>query len=163
MDKLKTKWNSLTNRERFLVSICTAVVFVGIIYYALVSPLLTSVSSSEQQADAQQKLLIWMRPRVNLLQNQSSSTVTSQTVTASELLPTVDARLKQADFASSVSEISQTADSGVRVALTNVPFDDLVTWLSRQWQRSKIQVSDIDVQKTEKVGIVNVTLTLVTS
>ena len=126
MDKLKAKWSSLTSRERFLVGIGTMVVFIGIIYYALISPLLSSVISREQQAYAQQNLLMWMQPRVKLLQSQSNSTVTGEAITASELLPTVDARLKQADFASSVSEISQTADSGVRVALTNVPFDDVV-------------------------------------
>jgi type II secretory pathway component PulM len=163
MDKLKAKWTSLTRRERLLVSIGSIAVLILLVYYLLLAPLLTAVDNVKMQSTAQQNLLVWMQPRVGLLQSRSSSTSAGQAITASELLPTVDARLKQSDFAGSVGEISQTSTSGVRVALTNVPFDELMTWLTSQWQRSRIQVGDIDVQKTNKVGIVDVTLTLVVS
>ena len=160
MDKFLEKWQSLSTREQLYVKLGSIFVAFLIIYYGLVSPLSSSVTSLRQQTLYQQSLVVWMKPRVQALQRTTGSKTSFQAVSQTELLPTIDKRLKNSAFAGAVDEINQTSSNGVRVSFKEVPFDELMAWLAQQWQSSHIMVSDIDVQKGEKVGIAKVSVTL---
>ena len=59
-----------------------------------------------------------------VLQRLVGKSATVQPITATNLLATVDTRLKQSQIAKSVNEISQSNASSVRVSFHSVPFDD---------------------------------------
>jgi type II secretory pathway component PulM len=79
------------------------------------------------------------------------------------LLSTVNTQLLQTGWAGTAPALKQSADDSVQVTLSGVPFDALSTWLTGLWQQFGITVSQMNVQKTSSVGMVNVTLTLKTS
>jgi general secretion pathway protein M len=159
MGNLKEKWQNLSAREQVYIVIAGILLIVTILYYGVISPLLNGVDDVKQRLHAQQTLSTWMTPRVAAL-SRISNTTPSHPVTAANLLATVDTQLKQSNFAGAIGEISQTNTNQVHVTLKEVAFDDLMAWLVQQWQQSQIQISDFDAQKTDKPGMVSVTMTL---
>jgi type II secretory pathway component PulM len=159
MGNLKQKWDQLSRREQLYVGVGGVLVLVFLLYSFLISPLLTNVTNLKQQYNAQQNLVVWMTPRVAALA-QLTTVAPTQTVNSANLLATVDAQLKQSILAQSVGEIAQANTNQVRVSLKEVSFDELTSWLVQQWQQSQIQVSDFVAQKTDKPGMVTVTMTL---
>ena len=160
MDKLKHKWHSLQPRERYILLI-GAVFIALLLFYSLVfNPLNLAASNARSNYAEQQALFTWMQPRVLVLQGNQPPHTPLQALSQSELLPTIDSRLKTTTFASTVQQVTQANSSDVRVMFKDVPFDDLLTWLISQWQTSRITVDEIDVQKGQKVGLTDVNLTL---
>ncbi len=162
LEKLKTKWQSLNARERFYLKIGSIFIILVLIYSVLISPLNSSIDNLQQQIKLQHRLALWMQPRVKALRGKTDHIQRIQKINASELLPTIDTRLKQATFVAMVEEISQTNSGSVRITFKSVPFDDLMAWLIKQWKTSHVAVSQLDVQKGEKPGLVKATLTLTT-
>ena len=160
MDKLKQKWRSLQQREKTLLILCAIFISVLLLFYTLFNPLNQAASNAQSDYTYQQNLMTWMQPRVRALQGIKTPQSTVQVLSQAELLPTIDSRLKTTTFASTVQQVTQANSNGVRITFKNVPFDDLLTWLISQWQTSRITVSDIDVQKGNKVGLTDVNLTL---
>jgi type II secretory pathway component PulM len=161
MDELKQKWQSLNQREQWIVKI--AAVFIGIllIYYLIVAPLSDATSTVQAELAYQRDLLSWIEPRVNALQGQAASGQSAtQNITQAELLPTIDSRLKNTEFANTVEQVTQTNTNDVRITFKDVPFDALMDWLETQWKTSRITVDTIDVQKGDKLGLTNINLTL---
>ena len=163
IEKLKIKWQSLNIRERFYLKLGSIFIVLVIIYYGLISPLNNSIDNLQQQITAQRSLALWMQPRVKALRGEMGHAQQIQPISAGELLPTVDTRLKQTSFASMVTEISQTNNGSVRITFKSVPFDDLMSWLIKQWKTSHLAVSELDVEKGEKAGLVKATLTVTTT
>ena len=162
MDNLKQKWAQLSRREQLYVGVGGILFLAFLLYSFLVSPLMASVMNLKQEYTTQHNLVDWMTPRVAALA-QMKTAAPIQVVNAANLLSTVDAQLKQSSLARNVSEISQTNINQVRVSLKDVSFDDLMSWLVQQWQQSQIQVSDFVAQKTDKPGMVTVTMVLIGS
>lgn len=163
MDKLKQKWHSLEQREQYLLLAGAGFIVILLFFYVLFSPLNQAASNAKSDYAYQHSLLTWMQPRVRAMQGIKTPQSTVKTLGQSELLPTIDNRLKTTTFANTVQQVTQANNNDVRVTFKNVPFDDLLTWLISQWQTSRITVSDIDVQKTNKIGMTNVNLTLMLS
>ena len=160
VEKIKSKWQHLQVRERFYLSIACVFIVLVLLYYILIAPLNNSVQNLQQQVTTAQNLVTWMQPRVKALGGVNVSGSQIQTITANELLPIIDGRLKQSSFAASVDSVSQTNTNDVRITFKKVPFDELLNWLVTQWRTSHIMVSGMDVQKGEKIGMAKVTLTL---
>lgn len=160
IEKFKGKWQSLNARERFYLKIGSIFIVLIIIYYGLILPLNDSIDNLQQQISTQRSLALWMQPRVKALRTEVGHAQQIQTIASSELLPEIDTRLKQSSLSSMVEEISQTDSDSVRVTFKSVPFDNLATWLVKQWKTSHIAVTEFDAQKGEKAGLVKVTLTL---
>ena len=163
LEKLKTKWQSLNARERLYIKIGSIFIVLLIIYSGLISPLNNRINNLQQQIKSQRGLALWMQPRVKALRGKTGNTAQIQTISASELLPTIDTRVKQSALGATVEEISQTNSGSVRITFKSVPFDQLMAWLIKQWETSHIAVSELDVQKGEKLGLVRAALTLTTA
>lgn len=160
MNKFRLWWDARSTREQLYLVIGGIVALFLILYLGLIAPINSAVVYLQTTVQRQQALVQWLMPRVPVLQRLTSSSSVAQPVTATNLLATVDTRLKQTQFARSVTEISQSDASSVRVTLNAVPFDDLLQWLAQQWQQSRIAVSQIDVQKTGDAGLAKVVVTL---
>ena len=160
MNKLRLWWDARSVREQLYVALGAVIAVFLIIYLAVISPINSAVADLQIQVQQQQALAQWLAPRVPVLQRLAGKSGTVQPITATNLLATVDTRLKQSQFAKSVTEISQSDASSVRVSFNAVPFDDLMLWLAQQWQQSRIAVQQIDVQKTGDAGLAKVIVTL---
>lgn len=157
--KLQQRWQGVSKRERLYLKIAGVFVVLLLINYMIYTPLSNAVSNIKTEFSYQQDLVQWMQPRVQTLRgNQSKQQV--QAVSAGELLPTIDNRLKSASFARTAEQVTQTNDNQVRVNFTDVPFDQLLSWLVTQWQTSRITVISIDAEKGSKEGLANVNLVL---
>jgi type II secretory pathway component PulM len=55
---------------------------------------------------------------------------------------------------------TQTGDHGTRVRLEAANFDALIAWLSGLQRQSGINIESAAIDRTDKSGIVNVTLVL---
>lgn len=159
---LKEKWQNLSDRERLSVSVVGILLAIMVVYYGIINPLASAVDSVKQQVNVQQTLAAWMAPRVAAL-TQLKISAPTQVILPANLLATVDTQLKQSAMAGAVTQISQTNVNQVQVTLKEVPFDELMTWLVQQWQQSQIQVSDFSAEKTDKPGMVTVTMILGTT
>lgn len=159
-NRLRLWWDARATREQLYLVIGSIIAVFLIVYFVLIAPINSAVTNLQTTLQRQQTLAQWLTPRVPVLQRLTGSSNVAQPVTAANLLATVDTRLKQSQFARSVTDISQSDASSVRVTLNTVPFDDLLQWLGQQWQQSRIGVIQIDVQKTGDAGLAKVVVTL---
>jgi len=160
MNKFRLWWDARATREQLYLVVGGVIALFLIIYLGIISPINSTVANLQTTVQQQQSLAQWLTPRVPVLQRLIGSSSVAQPVTATNLLATVDTRLKQTQFARSVTEISQSDASSVRITFNAVPFDDLLQWLAQQWQQSRIAVTQIDVQKSGDAGLAKVVVTL---
>jgi general secretion pathway protein M len=160
MNRFRLWWEARAAREQVMLAIGAMIGTVLIIYVGIIAPLNSTVSDLQAAVKQQQTLVQWLSPRVAVLQRLAGQTGITQPVTTANLLATIDTRLKQSEFARSVTEISQSDANSVRVSFNAVSFDDLMLWLAQQWQQSRIAVVQIDVQKTKDIGVAKVIVTL---
>lgn len=160
MNKFLLWWHARLPREQGYLFMGGVVVGLLLLYFILLAPLNLTVNNLQNQVLQQQTLVQWLTPRIPVLQRWLQKDSVAQPVTVNNLLATIDTRLKQSELVSSGAEISQVDGNTVRISFKHVPFDALMNWLAQQWQQSRIAVVQIDVQKSDDVGMAQVTVTL---
>ena len=155
IDKLKTWYDGLQERERRMVAIGAVVLGVVILIGGILMPLESAVSSAVGRADERRQDLAWMR--VNAAEVQSgASTVFNDTGEAPVVI--VDRVGREAGLGGSLKG-SQPSGNGVRVQLEAAPFDTMIKWLATLDERYGLAIDSITVDRAAKPGLVNATIT----
>lgn len=155
MFNLTEKWSSLKERERRSVTVGAFLLLIVLII-SFVNMLSTTVTNLQTQVNNTQALSAWMQPRISFLQQQKPINMVDGTMVST----TITTVLKQTSFANTATQITQNNDGTVHITFKQAPFDDVMDWLVQLWQTNEIQVTDFSLQKTSKLGIVDMTLTL---
>ena len=158
--QVKAWYAGLKENEQLYVAIAGVLLGIVLVYSIIISPLNNAVNNLKLQVNAQQNLIVWMQPRTQAVKGIAMPS-SATPITGDMLLSTIDARLKQTDWAGQNPDIRQVNGNGVRVNFVSAPTDALLEWLVGQWQQSRITVFQIDATRTDKLGESQVTMTLV--
>jgi general secretion pathway protein M len=155
VDKFKTWYRSLQERERRMVAIGAVALGVVILIGAVLMPLESAVSSAVGKADERREDLAWMR--VNAAEVQSgASTVFNDTGEAPVVI--VDRVGREVGLGSALKG-SQPSGNGVRVQLEAAPFDTMIRWLATLDERYGLAIDSITVDRAARPGVVNANIT----
>jgi general secretion pathway protein M len=155
MNKLRTWYAGLQQREQRVVAVGGVVVAILILVLGILLPLHSAVSGAVQRNETKRDDLAWMQvnaPEIRAAGNQ----LPADTGEAPVVL--VDRVGREAGLGSALRG-TQPNGTGVRVQLEAAPFDILITWLATLDERYGLSVETITVDRAARPGVVNASIT----
>jgi general secretion pathway protein M len=155
MNKLRSWYASLQQREQRVVAL--GAIFLGLIILigGIIMPLQSAVSRAVKGTETRREDLAWMRvnePEVRALGAQ----LPADTGEAPVVL--VDRVAREAGLASALRGTQPNATGGVRVQLEAASFDTMITWLDTLDRRYGLAIESITVDRTPAPGTVNASI-----
>jgi general secretion pathway protein M len=155
MNKLRTWYAGLQQRERRMVAIGGITVAALILVFGILMPLQTALSGVARSNETKRQDLAWMQvnaPEINAAGNQPRADTGEAPVVL------VDRAGREAGLAGALRG-TQPTGTGVRVQLEGAPFDTLVTWLATLDERYGLAIESITVDRAARPGMVNASIT----
>lgn len=148
---IKERWLQLSIREQQTVKIGGIFLILLMMYFAVWSPLTTSVTDLKIAANENTALLHWMEDtdqKIELLQKNSS------TNHARASLSMIQQTIQHSDISNNLSDMQQKERDSVQLVFKEVNFDQLMTWLIDHSSEGWI-ISEFSITKTSKPGMVS--------
>lgn len=155
MNKLKTWYASLQQREQRVVAIGAIALGLIILIGGILLPLQSAVSNAVKRTDTRREDLAWMRANAAEVRTFGAQ-LPADTGEAPVVL--VDRVGREAGLASALRGTQPNATGGVRVQLEAAPFDTMVTWLDTLDRRYGLAIESITVDRTPAPGMVNASI-----
>ena len=154
---MKQWFLSLTQRERIFVQAAASVLVVFIAYLLIIEPISSTYKQNKKNVTSSMETLQWMRMAAQEVKKLSDGRAVKGGSKGKQfIISTVDRSAKSAGLASVMKRIQPESDAGVRVWFENAPFDELIKWLSILESKHGLSVNEINIEKTESTGLVNV-------
>lgn len=160
VESLKTWFQGLEPRERWMVSVCGVLVGATVLYLLVIEPYLTHRQQLTSEVAQKRELLAWMqdaKAEIRALESQGRETSAGS---GESLFSVVDRTAKEAGLGNSLRQITPDGDSAVRVRLDTARFDYMLQWLGQLEQAHGVSVTRVTFDRTSESGRVNVSLTL---
>jgi general secretion pathway protein M len=155
MNKLRTWYANLQQREQRVVTVGAIALGLIILIGGIIMPLQSAVSSAVKGTETRREDLAWMRvnaPEVAALGGQ----LAVDTGEAPVVL--VDRVGREAGLGNALRGTQPNATGGVRVQLEGAPFDTMITWLDALDRRYGLAIESITVDRTPTPGMVNASI-----
>ena len=155
MNKLRTWYEGLQEREQRMVAYGGIALALLILFGGILLPLQAAVSGVTSRNETKRQDLVWMRA------NAAEIRASGNDIPADSNEPPVVVvdRVGRAAGLTDALRGTQPNGSGVRVQLEGAPFDTVVTWLATLDQRYGLSIESITVDRTAKPGLVNASIT----
>jgi general secretion pathway protein M len=151
MDKLKSTFLQLSDREQRLVIISAALVLVAIFYWGFWSPLNTSLERDQTAVENQTELLDWVQKNANRAVQLRSSGVDKASFSGS--LPQV-VNQSANSMKIAISRMQPQGDE-LQVWIDQAPFNDVLGWL-QSLEKTGVSILDIDIVASDLPGQVKI-------
>jgi general secretion pathway protein M len=158
MDRLRTWYAGLSQREQRLVAVGSVVLGILLLVGGLLLPLQSAVSTAVQRSQMHRADLEWMRANAAEIRS-GALTLPRETGEAPVVL--VDRVGRENGLANAFRGTQPSVGGrGVRVQLEAAPFDTMITWLATLEQHYGLTIDTVTVERAAKPGIVNASITL---
>ena len=147
-------WQQLQVREQRLVLLMALCILTLVLYFGAWQPLSRNAIAAEQGLSRAQETLAYVQnngERILAARNSASSgQVDNQSPINDVLIRT------SRDYSIGFARVQQRDELVVEVAIERVPFDALLSWLTRLEQQYAIRVSKADLARDKQNGFVQV-------
>ena len=151
MDKLKSTFLQLSEREQRLVIISAVLVIVAIFYWGIWSPLNTSLERGQTAVNNQTELLAWVQKNANRAA-QLRSSGDNNTRFSGSLPQAVNQSASRMKIA--ISRMQPQGDE-LQVWIDQAPFNDILSWL-QSMEKTGVSILDIDITESDLPGQVKI-------
>ncbi|HMK85679.1 MAG TPA: type II secretion system protein M [Steroidobacteraceae bacterium] len=155
LEKLKTWYGGLQERERRMVGIGSVVLGIILLVGVILLPLQSAVSAAAKRTQTRREDLSWMRTNAAEIQSGGMGLLND---TGEAPVVVVD-RVGREHGLGQALRGTAPSGAGVRVQLEAAPFDALITWLGALDQRYGLAIDSITVDRGAKPGLVNASIT----
>lgn len=151
---------NLSLRERVMVA-GAGLTVLGFVLYSLVwSPLLASNAALSQRVTAQRAELAWMRNAAVEVQRLRAGMAPGRSApatatTGTSLLSHIAATARTRHLDGALSRIQPDGDTGVRLWLDNVPFDQMLSWLDGLAREQGVVIHRLSLERQTTPGRVD--------
>ena len=153
MNKLRTWYSGLQEREQRTVTIGAIGLAVLILVGGILLPLQSAVSSAVKRNDTKRADLAWMQAHAAEIRADGEQPAD----TGEAPVVVVDRVGRAAGLASSLRG-TQPEGTGVRVQLEAAPFDAMLSWVTTLDARYGLAVESITVDRAARPGVVNASI-----
>lgn len=154
---MKVWYLSLTQRERTMVQVAASVMVIFILYLFILEPISSNYEQNKKNVATATATLEWMRAAAEEVKQLSGGHALTERPQGKQfVLSLVDSSARKAGLATVMKRVQPEGDSGVRVWFENAAFDELVSWLATIESEHGLSVNEINIEKTESTGLVNV-------
>ncbi|MDB4327059.1 type II secretion system protein M [bacterium] len=151
MDKLKSTFLQLSEREQRLVIISAVLVIVAIFYWGIWSPLNTSLERGQTAVNNQTELLAWVQKNANRAA-QLRRSGDNNTRFSGSLPQAVNQSASRMKIA--ISRMQPQGDE-LQVWIDQAPFNDILSWL-QSMEKTGVSILDIDITESDLPGQVKI-------
>jgi general secretion pathway protein M len=151
MDKLKSMFLQLSERERRLAAVSAILVVVAIFYWGIWSPLSTSLERDKTAVKNQTELLAWVQKNANRAV-QLRSGGDNKTSFSGSLPQAVNQSASRLNIA--ISRMQPQGEE-LQVWIDQAPFNDVLSWL-QSLEKTGVSILDIDIAESGLPGQVKI-------
>jgi general secretion pathway protein M len=153
---VKSYFNSLNEREKWMVFGAALCVLIYVYYMFLYSPLISSVTQKSDQLIEKTANLEWM----NKVKQQKNNSSVKQSVNNGQLLTLLATQLKDNSDIKFPYQLQQTNSGEIQLSFEQVPFNLFIEWLLQLNNKYTINIKQMDVNKTPTHGITKLMIIL---
>jgi general secretion pathway protein M len=151
MNKLKTWYAGLQQRDQRVVALGGIVLGILILVGGILLPLQSAVSRAVKGSETRRDDLAWMRANAQEIRARGGD-IPADTGEAPVVL--VDRVGREAGLSGALRGTQPNATGGVRVQLEGAPFDTVIVWLDTLDRRYGLATESITVDRTPSPGLV---------
>jgi general secretion pathway protein M len=156
---MKQHWDQFNKREQTTMLIGGGVLALLLFVFFVWRPMLAQTQHLKSKISTGQQTLAWMQKAIPELKAQKPKT-TRQVIEPDAFLSTMSASLSASKIQNKPSKFSQSADNKLDIQYDSVGFNHLVDWLAAVSQRYQVRIVQLDVEHTDKPGMVKTQLKL---
>jgi general secretion pathway protein M len=160
---MKDWFDNLDIREKRILIIGVAVLFLALTYLLVWEPFIKKTAALEKSNQENAALVAWMEQsaeEAKELQAKLKASGPSSSTQGQSLLGIIDKTAKSGNLGKAVKRVQPDGQSKARVWLENANFNDMIKWLESLQRRQGIHVVTSVVEKLEEDGLVNARLVL---
>lgn len=162
---MKTWWNGLNFRERWLVIMATVLATLLLLYQFAWTPWHKELERLRQSVAQQRTTLAWMRQAALELERlQSTPEAPNRSKRQQDdgrSLPTlVDQTARSAGLGTVLKRVEPQGDGGIRVVLEAADFTNTIRWLVNLERNHGVRTSNAIVERHTNAGQINARLIL---
>ena len=152
---MKEWWNNLQSREQNFVLIAAVVAGLFLFYSLAWSPLVEARDNKRMQVENNQQLLTWMQTKsTEVKQLKLTNPNLLRSDNKRSLLAIVDSLANRLGLRAAIRQIQPDGPHAATVWIDEIDFDSLSTMLGQLDKNSNVIVSEANITKLDKVGIV---------
>ncbi len=159
LEQLKLWFNSLPQKERWMVSGTGLLIFITLFYLMIWEPVHLGLQQEKQKQQSQKEILMWMQQAAAEVRTLRSSG--SRSTIRDKNKPTtlvIEQAINNAGLKTSVKKIESSGTNGARVTLDEASFNQILVWLNTLATHNGIQVVSANIERGEKPGRANARL-----
>ncbi len=159
LGQLKHWFNSLPQKERWMVSGTTALIFITLFYLIVWEPLHDGLQAEHQKQQTQKEILFWMQQaasEVKTLRAAGGRSIVRDKNKPITLV--IEQSINNAGLKPSIKKIESSGNNGARVTLNEASFNQILVWLNTLATHNGIQVVSANIERGSKPGRANARL-----
>lgn len=154
---MKAWFMSLSLREKYMVQAASTVVLIFMFYLLIWQPISSSYERNKKNVANAVETIAWMKSAaLQVKQLRGSGELGDHPQGKQFVLGMIDKTAKNAGLGGVLKRVQPEGETGVRVWFENAAFDELIKWLATLQSEHGLIVNEINVDKTESNGRVNV-------
>ena len=158
---MKDWWNNLQSREQNFVLLAGVVVILFLFYSMAWSPLAKARDDKRMQVENNQQLLSWMKTKsTEIKQLKLTNPNLLKSDSKRSLLAIVDSLANRLGLRAAIRQIQPDGPHAATVWIDEINFDSLATMLGQLDKNSNVKVSEANITKLDKDGIVKARILL---
>lgn len=147
---MKDYFNSLNEREKWMVILGGICLVIFCFYSFLYSPLSTRVNYGSTQLVEKVDTLNWMKK----VKKENHSLQKKENISNSQLLTLLANQLKEEDTLNFPFQLQQTSSGEIQLSFDEVPFHAFINWLAKINNQYAISIKQLDMEKTKTSGMI---------
>ena len=158
---MKDWWLNLQSREQNMVLIAVVVIGLFLFYSLAWSPLVEARDAKRMQVENNQQLLSWMQAKsTEVKQLKLTNPNLLRSDSKRSLLAIVDSLANRLGLRASIRQIQPDGPHSATVWIDEIDFDALAMMLGQLDKNSNVRVSEANITKLDKAGIVQARILL---
>jgi len=154
IEKLKSQYEQLNNRERTLVSTAAVALAFFIPYQLIWAPIVNGVEDRRSKVERLEQDLVWMQSKVSEVQQLSRQSTNS--ATGKSLYGLIEKTARQ-KFGNDI-RIQQEGKKGIRVQIKDASFDAVMFWMDDLQIKYKAHIKDFKIDRSKTAGNVRASI-----
>ena len=150
---MKIWWDSLNLREQLLLSVVALIVLFVLVDTLLLEQYRIKNQQLLERTDQAIEDLEWMRQAVTRLPRGS---VTSKKIISGRVVTFIDQQITRQGLKKNMMQMTPIQNHAVRLRLSDIKFDDLLTFFSTL--EGSVVIEEVRILPADKPGVVNASL-----
>jgi general secretion pathway protein M len=153
---MKEYFDNLSPREQRIVIVGGIAALILLPYLLFWQPFVDKIAAMEKRIGAQRQELSWMRAASREVDELRGVGGTAGTVRGGQsLLGLIEQTARQAKLGGMLKKVQPDGETGARVWLEDVAFDDMLKWFDSLSAKGGVRVIELAVDRQDAVGRVD--------